>query len=220
MPTNSRFSAANLMYRGLACSVPGCTRTRKTISPYCAYHSKRYNGRGHPTQPSILPRDYDVELHQVNTLVLNNMKHPGIQAGIEFFHAWLTYADTGEKRVPQRALMKAVLESGVTPAALLSEVAAIVLLSHLRPDKLIQGKPTLYAYARAIIRHSGQLQTAVSPSSGAKRRKPVSGGVVKEIGTYIHDNLNPLLLNLANTAEDREKQAKDAMNSFYRPIPY
>jgi hypothetical protein len=64
------------------CSAPGCGRSRRGLSGYCAGHERRRNTYGSPNGRKIMRREYAMERHEVEAFVDKYLHHPGIQLAL------------------------------------------------------------------------------------------------------------------------------------------
>lgn len=215
-----RAAERNLQFKGAQCECPGCDRPRKTYGIYCASHSKRSQFFGSPTQKAVsLKADYWHEYDLVEAMVHANIKHKGIQAGIEFFRSWMVYAVDNLKQVPARGALLTLSENKEDPLKLLIECAAIYLFSRWNPRRLPEERPVTYAYGRLILKKGGKLyKKRVHYLSGKTQYNPVKGTDVRTTGEYIAKNLSLLFLNIAEAVEAKEATKEEDKKALSQPL--
>ena len=217
MTTNRPFREANAFYSGKPCEVPGCTRSRFSVSRWCERHLKHSRKHGTPTQQPVMPHHYKLERQEVAELILKNQGHKGILTATDHFLKWMIEASEG-KDVPGEKSLARAYQEGTKAIDLLIEAAGLYRYHLMQPQQLADGIALTYAMGRAILRVGRIHEKTTHAVYGTPLRKTPTGGKIKSVGEYVLKPLLPLLHNIHQTIEQRAITAKEQIDELWSPF--
>jgi hypothetical protein len=115
-----------------------------SISPYCGRHRIAFERYGDPHGFRLRrKRDYWHELVLVQAFLAKHREHAGVKAALSWLEKWLR-EDAHAVRLRGHA---------ITPLAILTEAAALFLLSHWNANRLPAGTRLVFAIGspRALL---------------------------------------------------------------------
>jgi hypothetical protein len=217
--TSAGFKRKKAQNMAKLCRVAGGGEHRRGISPFCAHHSRAVLRHGHPEGRYLPPESFEAERQRVDAFLKKHEAHPGLVSSLSWLQSWLDQAHTGEA-VPAQHDIQRLAMHGVKPLAMLTEAAALWLLSRSDPRRLVDDVRLTYAIGFHVL--------ALAPREkrfGRVKGKPgytyqiITKVPRRAVGERPRLTLGPLLQNLVEGIF-AEQEAKNAfLLSLRKPFP-
>lgn len=203
------------------CSLKGCPKSRRGLSPYCVTHASRVAAYGTADGASAHPRFYKVETSIVRDFFHRNAEHKAVLAAGQFFSDWLRGASLGDK-VPGMKEFAHLSENGVTGTSCLESATALYLFSRWHPEKLPGGVRLIFALALAVLRVAPPKRVGVGWKEKGYRGKGVRQFAYRwipttarrAIGEQIIGHLGAFFVNVVVAIEQEEEAANETRKAL------
>ena len=191
------------------CTVMGCGIHRDGFSNLCAKHRDVQSLRGHPLATRIQPSEWKQERLEVAALYAANVGHPGLQRGREYIQGLFDHHKAGTHAPRVDAEVRRLIDHGVTPLMVLTEVAAVFTFAQRRNVRIPDTKAEEHLMSAATLRLAPRprIVTARSGrySSNGFPSKP-SMAALSYIGKVIRSSLLPVLVSTYAAVQAKAEQ--------------
>lgn len=202
MTKNQSIEVNSRINEALPCRVPGCSRHRDRISPYCALHARNRWFWGHPEGTQILDSEYKAQLQEVRSLINANPDHPGVKYAIDYLNRWMVAAETlGAGPCPERV---ARFRGVVNPLDILVELAAVwVFGKEHTPDRVKDDRHMRHLLGSKMLTF-GKRDRELYRSWGSRKPR-VTGKEAREAGRLLLVEIGDLLNTIYRAVLERRK---------------
>lgn len=217
----------NEMY---TCTVPGCQDHRTGMRRMCRDHLRTDRRYGHPNGNPLKPSTFARERALVVDLLSKNTDHAALTHGLRWLTAWCTEATTSERAFAGADEVARLIRHGVTPLAILAEVAAVDIWLNNNPRALPDDRAEDFAVSRAVFmlaprprRQSGWRPArpggrAPEPWTYAPVPKP---GALAFVGHHLRRRaLTPLLVVIASAVQARAREEEAQRAAMRTPMQW
>jgi hypothetical protein len=158
----------------------------------------------------------------VERFLVKHAKHEGVRSALAWLQTWLDAATLGEDVAGGREMQR-LAAHGVPPLSILTESAALFLLSRWNPRRLPDDDRLTFAIGIRVL--------TLAPREkrfGSLKGKPryfcrsIGKASRRDVGRRIRLNLAPLLVNIAEAIgaeRDQHQQFLAAISSPFQPNP-
>lgn len=198
----------------LKCSVKGCNKHRRGVSPICPGHELRKYRYGHVEGVAISRKEYADELKEVQGFFKKHPDHPAITAATQFVQQWIDEAGRKEAKAGQRIFGR-LAYAGIPALDVLTEICAVWLYSDRHPHALIDDQRLTFALARNATRLAKFERRTYNGNETQRHPRPTE---LKEAGERIRGALARFFINLNHALKAKAEEAKAAREHLATPF--
>lgn len=185
---------------GKKCKANGCYNLRRNLGGYCKTHFRKAYLYGDPHGKTLLTRDFNREIEEVNEFIDENLAHPAVIASCNYLQAWLDTASIGKPCICGIEVSRVASEA--TAIDILKATSALWLYAERNPCRFKDDQSLTYqlgitflkcARYKVTVSYNGKLQ-AIPPNGKARRA----------IGQHLRNTLGIFYMNLVSAFKTRE----------------
>ena len=193
------------------CTVAGCRNPRNALALYCAGHRSAYRRYGSPEGRALTCDDLHSPSRSVRQLFHANHQHPGLLEALRIVAGWLDPVTAASSPLGLSEARRLGL-AGVSALDVVTEAAAVYVLSRQRPRRLSTTRELRFAIARQVLR------LAKLPRSPRGHRADIPGSLLDAVGARVLAVLGRFLANVASAVETQRDAAEQVREAFAAPF--
>lgn len=195
------------------CKLDSCYMPRVGFTGYCNYHERNAYWHGHPLSKLTKPKEYEGDKEAVAELFRDNSQHAGLLSATAWADQWLADSVAGRASAVAPMEMSRLAAHGVKGLDVVTECAALWLLSTRHPSRLQDDIRLTYAMGNGVLRLAPLEKRSIWRGTriGKFRSYQPPGKTRRLIGEHVRSVLGHFLMNvsqavLAKAAEADERQ--------------